>query len=506
MTFSEKLGFLMNMTETTNSALAHAIALDASYISRLRAGKRLRPKNTGVIRDMAAWFARHSTQEYQQKAVADALAIPPDDVAALSEHIERWLLQDGEAGTQRVGLFLGSLSGVQGMAAPVRLQETGGIPFPRDSVLIRYGIEGKRQAVAFFLEEVASRAKPQTLLLYSDEETTWMTGDPAFAQRWAALMLRVLALGNRIIIIHTISRDLDEMLSAISQWMPLYMSGLIMPYFYPKKRDGVFKRTLFIAPKTAAVVSSSVGDMVAGAANILCRDRAAVAAFREEFMQYLRLCRPLMRIFTLQDREASLETLAEFEQEHADTILKTESLSLLTMPQPLLAQIARRTENADGSILELHRKRICSFLETLKTNRVTEIITLPDVETLKKGGVKVGMSVLMGGGTVCYTPAEYAAHLAHLVELLAAHAGFHVHILKGKTEDRYMVYAREELGVVVAKTSQPPVMLAINEGNMTAAFWDFLRNSIGERAYENPDNEAVIRCLREYLQTLTESC
>ena len=156
--------------------------------------------------------------------------------------------------------------------------------------------------------------------------------------------------------------------------------------------------------------------------------------------------------------------------------------------------------------MELHRKRICSFLETLKTNRVTEIITLPDVETLKKGGVKVGMSVLMGGGTVCYTPAEYAAHLAHLVELLAAHAGLHVHILKGKTEDRYMVYAREELGVVVAKTSQPPVMLAINEGNMTAAFWDFLRNSIGERAYENPDNEAVIRCLREYLQTLTESC
>jgi hypothetical protein len=28
--------------------------------------------------------------------------------------------------------------------------------------------------------------------------------------------------GNKIKIIHTISRDLDEMLNAISQWMPLY--------------------------------------------------------------------------------------------------------------------------------------------------------------------------------------------------------------------------------------------------------------------------------------------
>ena len=75
-----------------------------------------------------------------------------------------------------------------------------------------------------------------------------MTADADYAQLWARLMVRVLTRGNRIKIIHTISRDLGEMLSAISQWMPLYMIGAIEPYFYPKKRDGIFKRTLFIAP------------------------------------------------------------------------------------------------------------------------------------------------------------------------------------------------------------------------------------------------------------------
>ena len=93
------------------------------------------------------------------------------------------------------------------------------------------------------------------------------------------------------------------MLSAINQWMPLYMSGAIEPYFYPKKRDGIFKRTLFVAPETAAVISNSVVDQVYSAANILYRDRDAVTSFAEEFQQYLRLCRPLMRVFTLREQE-----------------------------------------------------------------------------------------------------------------------------------------------------------------------------------------------------------
>ncbi len=46
MTFAEKLDFLMNITQTSNSALAHAATLDASYISRLRTENGLCPRIT----------------------------------------------------------------------------------------------------------------------------------------------------------------------------------------------------------------------------------------------------------------------------------------------------------------------------------------------------------------------------------------------------------------------------------------------------------------------------
>ena len=331
-----------------------------------------------------------------------------------------------------------------------------------------------------------------------------MTEDPTYARKWAELMIRVLSRGNRIKIIHTVSRDLDEMLSAINQWMPLYMSGQIEPYFYPKKRDGLFKRTLFIAPETAAVIANSVGNQTSSAANVLYRDRDAVASFTEEFLQYLQLCRPLMRIFTAREREGCYATLAEFERGQADTLIKTESLSLLTMPEPLLIQILKRSgidEHAGGS---LHSVRYQCFIENLQTNHFTELISLPDIENVKSGSVKVSMSDMLSEGAVYYTPEEFISHLKNILVLLESCENYHIHLIDSSIEDRYTVYAREDVGVIIAKTSQPPVVLAINEGNMTAAFWDFLKSKLDEKTYRAGKNTDSIAVLRDYLAELAD--
>ncbi|NLV17217.1 MAG: transcriptional regulator [Syntrophomonadaceae bacterium] len=504
MSFADKLNFLMTITKTSNSALAGRVSLDASYISRLRNGKRLMPKDAGVIHSMAANFARRCSEDYQKKAISDALKLTslPDDNAALAEEIADWLLHDNSGGAERVGRFLSGLSGLGGRPAPARPQEDCILPFPHGDVSFYYGIEGKRRTAEYFLSEVAARENPQTLLLFSDEETSWMTADPEYARKWAELMARVLSKGNEIKIIHTISRDLDEMLSAISQWMPLYMSGNIEPYFYPKKRDGVFKKTLFIAPETAAVVSNSIGDQISLAANVLYRDPAVVASFTEEFLQYLRLCRPLMRIFTARDRDTFYDTLAEFEGERADTLIKTESLSILTMPENLLASIIRRSGIDASNHLSVHSARRRRFLESLETNHFTELIHLPDTVAVKNGGAKVAMSNILDGGTVFYTPEEYAAHMEQVITLLASCENYHVILIGRQKEDRYTVYAREEVGVIVAKTSQPPVVLAMGEGNMVAAFWDFLKGMAGEKTYANPDNKTAIASLHTYLKKL----
>jgi len=508
--FFEKLDFLMNITNTSNSALGQKVKLDPSYISRLRKGKRNATKDEAVINKMADYFSRHCVSDYQRKALSDTLNINMSvtDTYEISVYIAKWL---GNIKDDEIKAIEGFLDGLNKLninsKMPKKMTETNkqkneSSKSPQDEISIYYGVKGKRQAAEYFLMEVLAQDKPETLLLYSDEATDWMTEDPEFAAKWAELMIAVLSKGNKIKIIHTVSRDLDEMLNAIRQWMPLYITGLIEPYHYPKKRDGVFKKTMFVCPGVSAVISSSVGQSIDQAANLLVRNRIAISAYMEEFRQYLNQCKPLMRIFGVKEKESYLQTLWEFEKEKSDSMIKTESLSNVTMPEEVSSAILSRIGIENSDLTDYQTQRVKNFEKNLQTNTFWEIVPVFDLEEFKENRVKVSFSDIMSGGSVYYTKEEYIGHLEHLVYLLNTYDHFHVNLIEGLPESNYMVYAKEDLGVIVAKTSTPPVILAINETNMTAAFWDYLRDIFGEKAYQSPDNLEEAKKLEKYISKI----
>jgi len=507
--FYEKLDFLMNITKTSNSALGKKVKLDASYVSRLRKGQRSALKDMTCIKSMAEYFARNCKEDYQRKAISEALKISTAlaDNDALSEHISKWLTDENKDDSTTVANFLSGFSKLNSKPVTPNIFQQLNVTaeYPQEDISVYYGVDGKRQAAVYFLSEVIAQNKPQTLLLFSDEATDWMTADRDFAAQWAFLMTELLSKGNRIKIIHTVSRDLDEMLNAIRQWMPLYMTGLIESYFYPKKRDGIFKQTLFISPDVSAVISSSIGTSIEHAANMLIRNKNMISAYAEEFGQYLNLCKPLMKIYTAKDKEAYFKTLMEYEKEKSNSIIKTESLSILTMPENVVSGIIARISNKEVDFGELreHRKRL--FENNLKGNSYTEIIQLFDVEHIKNEKIKVASSEMLLGDTAHYNLEEYILHLEHLVFLLGKYDNFHISLIKEESEVKYMVYAREELGAIVAKTSAPPFILAINEANLATAFWDFLQSLIGEKAYQQPNNTEIAKRLVDYIQRLKQN-
>lgn len=506
MQFHEKLDFLMNITKTSNSALGQKVKLDASHISRLRRGQRGAIKDKATLAAMADYFARSCTSEYQRKALSDMLNLSQAAFEGdrLAGSISKWLVHETKEETEAIGVFLDGfmkLGYSKKRQSPPKSQTTP-LSLPEEEITIYYGIDGKRQAARFFLSEVMAQSRPRTLLLYSDEATDWMTADRVFAAQWAQLMKGVLSKGNRIKIIHTVSRDLDEMLNAIGQWMPLYMTGAIEPYYYPKKRDGVYKRTLFVAPELSAVVSSSVGQMADQAANLLVRNQDAADAFAEEFNQYLLLCKPLMKVFTSKDDARYYDTLRDFEEAASDAIIKTESLSLLTMPEALSSKTLSRMGMAERPSIEYQKQRTEILKNHLKAHRFTEIIPLYPLEKIKNNMVKMSLSDMMNGGSLCYTREEYLEHLEHVAHLAQTYENFHVHLKEGLPESNYTVYAKEDLGAIIAKTSAPPVVLAVSETNMSAAFWDFLRELIGEKDYLNPSQHEETRKLLKYIQKI----
>ncbi|MEA4895541.1 MAG: transcriptional regulator [Oscillospiraceae bacterium] len=506
MQFSEKLDLVMHLTNTSNSALATNVNIDPSHISRLRRGERRALKNEGCVAAMASYFARHCGQTYQKKVLMEALDLDffPDDEKILSGYIAKWLLSGDKSESVSVESFLSGFAKTKNRLT-ISSREGQSVAAPENAgnaAEVYYGIEGKRAAVIKFLSTVTAKEGPQMLLLFSDEATDWMADDHAFAAQWAFLMSQFLSGGGRIKIIHTVNRDLDEMMSAISQWMPLYMTGSIEPYYYPKKRDGVFKRTLFIAPGTSAVVSTSVGGMRNQAANVLLKDSGAVEAYEREFLEYLKMCRPLMHFFAANDKKSYFEALREFENVGGDAFIKTNSLSLVTMPESVFLSAAARLGSAESGFIQYQKERTALFDKNIRSYSFTEIITLPDIEAAASGSVKISFCDMLADSDVFYTAEEYARHLENLLLLLRKHENFHVKLAGGSIEESYMLYVKDDVGAIVTKTAKPHVILAIGENNMTAAFWDYLKNAAGSVDASKRGREAIAKKLTEYIAIL----
>ncbi len=504
MEFHEKLDFLMNITKTSNIYLAQATFLDASHISRLRRGERRLVKDAAYVKTMANYFARQCNEDYQKKALLEAMKQPAallQDSDTAAELIYHWLLDAGNNEMDAIDGFLDGMAKVNFKKAAFE----NSLPYSEPEamqadVTLFYGNQGKRDAVLAFLSMVLESEQKITLLLYSDESIDWLTEDLSFMASWANFMSSIVMQGHRIKMIHTINRNLDEMLAGLVKWMPLYMTGAIEPYYYPRIRDGVFQRTLFVAPGIAAVTSTSLENMKSKAINLLLKDARAVDALAEEYNSYLNLCKPLMRIFTPPERLEYLATINEFEKESADAIIKSGCLSYATMPEAVaLAMINRTDEPAKKEIMEYFQQRKGNFEKNLLHNRFFEVVQLPAIEDIKAGKVAVGFAGLEETPKIFYRPDEFRMHLENIIALLLRYDNYQFAINKENRDSEYRLYVKEDLGAIVIKTIPPYAVFAINENNLTVAFWDYLSILYNEK---HSDKKRVISELQKIIDKL----
>lgn len=226
--FAKKMDALMGAFEVNNITLAKKMHVDPSLVSRFRTGSR---KPVG-----GNWFP-YEFCHYMAKLI---FTFPPhirtkrlsclfenptvDTIEQLSHCLLGWMHTP-----------LSSSPPVPGIPSEL-IELLKSHPTSSKSSQIFTGIEGLRKATKYFLTLLAVQPEPYTLYLYSDQPMEWISEDPDFFNLWKSLMYTILKQKNRIYIIHNINRPLSEMLEALKGWIPLYMTGLIEPFFFEKER------------------------------------------------------------------------------------------------------------------------------------------------------------------------------------------------------------------------------------------------------------------------------
>ena len=97
MKFYQRLDFLMSLTKISNATLARSVALDPSYICRLRNGERSPYPNADYLRTMSVFFSKKITEAYQLAALEEILKsnnIWGDHCGSHEQTIYHWLSDD----------------------------------------------------------------------------------------------------------------------------------------------------------------------------------------------------------------------------------------------------------------------------------------------------------------------------------------------------------------------------------------------------------------------------
>ena len=471
--FGDRLDAVMKLTDLSNTRFSHEIHMDTSMISRFRTGVRTPVPGSSITRTISSVLFERAEVSGKLGDLAELMDVPvgmPDEDA-----LHEWLFDDGHIPDREAGIAEGLLEIFDTFSAEAPL------PAPEDAMAkkiaqtdqaVYLGREEMRNAVLRFLFD-AWKGNAELLLLYSDENQEWLTGDRDFLMRWSALMSACVKNGTRIKIIHNVDRDLSEMTDAIRSWLPLYISGMVEARYSSGKRNSRFSHTIFLCPGMASIEAfHPIGTEAAGIYHYYT-ERPLLEASLCRFERMLEAAGPLLKI-----------PAASVYESGSDITVIQNGLSVATMPEELVRSFEEPALYEEWKILQK------TLLSRLEKTRVNECVTLADNECLLSG--KVPVEQLNGIRELFYTPEKYAMHLRNIVRLSETYPGYRFHVLPEMPFSNMKLLIADNMASIV-HSKRPDLSFGVAHALMCRAF----RSYAGSLMEQNRMNRNTLRKIFE---------
>lgn len=490
--FADKLNFLISIVGISGGELAKAVALDPSYISRLRHGKRALPKDQNFIEPIALYFATHLKNDYQKKLICDAMGLAvewPQTVEKAQKYILSWFVTDNPRQQEMMRDVFNKITKSFPLDAPVYIENLPDLTeYRNDTREIYFGLSGKQDAFIRFFTMAIDAEQGSEMQIFCNEDLSWQTQTPGFKEKLLSLFKAYAKGGNTIKIIHSISEDTEAMLDSLQGWIPIYLTGYVEPYYYPKIREDFYRRTAFVVPGVAAMTSSSLDGNAAEPMTFILTDPHAVDVVEGEWKYLATKSKPLAKVFSAKNKEGLNAVLKEFFNAKTDTILFHEDISPFILPESM-----RKTKEI----------RECFYFKSIekliKEFNYTEVIAIPNVDKICRGETPVQLSSVISGKQVYFTKEEYLKNLYYLADLLEAEKNYDLLIKNHALQDLFFCI-KKDVGILVTKPQEAARAFYIEQVNIVQVVWEFLKATTQETT---PENQAeVLQAFRRLIKEI----
>lgn len=377
---SQKLDILLRELDINISRIAAFLHYDPSYLSKIRTGKRNPAHQQQFIEKICEYVASNYKDEQDRKKVTYLIQCNEDEITDSSlyrKKLREWLSSSKPEDVDYVSGFLRKVDSFN-LDDYIRVIHFDSfkvpkVPFQLPVSRHYYGLKEMREGELDFLKHTVLSKSMKPLYICSDMPVEDMAADKDFAKKYMFGLAMVLKKGLHIHIIHDVERPMKDMILGLENWVPLYMTGQISPYYLKGVQNRVYSHLHYCSGQVAMT-----GDCISGhhdLAHYYLISRKEEVSISQKNMEFLlKKAHPLMDIYREERKKELYAALIENagKEGRRRRVLAVPDLGVL--PKKLLEEILERNHvSADDktTIIEYYRRdREC--LETVLKHSIVE--------------------------------------------------------------------------------------------------------------------------------------
>ena len=474
---------LLTVVPINISDLARFLNYDPSYISRIRNGQRQPANPTEFARKISIFVTKHF-QTVEQKAVISSLInCPMEELSNYTDFQDRmtnWLLAESGAVKDSMTVFLEKLDefNLNEYIHSIHFNELKipSVPFQIPISRTYWGIKEMMESELDFLKATVLSKSTAPVIMYSDMPMNEMAKDPEFPKKWMFGMAMMLKKGLHLYQIHNLDRSFDEMMLGLESWIPMYMTGLISPYYLKNVQNNTFLHLLKVSG-SAALSGEAITGCHEYVKYYLTKSKREVAYYQRRADELLKNADSLMDIYR-SEREAELNTflISDIRKSGKRRGIRS-TLPLYTISEELLERILIR-HDIDGrqkqrirKHVKMQKERIISILasETLED----EVPALTPEEFSKNPPV-LDLSGIFCETNLPYSEEEYMMHMSDTKAFARKNPNYILRISTTHAFHNLQILVHEGQWAIISKSKAPAIHFIIHHPKLRNAIENFI--------------------------------
>ena len=465
------------------SDLARFLNFDPSYISRIRNGQRQPANPTEFARKISIFVTKHFQTAEQKAIISSLINCPVEELSNYTDFQDRmtnWLLTGAGAVKDSMTVFLEKLDefNLDEYIHSIHFNElkVPSVPFQIPISRTYWGIKEMMESELDFLKATVLSKSTASVIMYSDMPMKEMAKDPEFPKKWMFGMALMLKKGLHLYQIHNLDRSFDEMMLGLESWIPMYMTGLISPYYLKNVQNNTFLHLLKVSG-SAALSGEAITGYHENGKYYLTKSKREVEYYQRRAEELLKNADSLMDIYR-SEREAELNTFLISDTRKSGKRRGIRStLPLYTISEDLLERILIRHGMDSGQ-----KQRIRKHVKTQK-ERILSILTSETLEdevpALTPEEFSKNPPVLDLSGIFCetnlpYSEDEYMMHMRDTKAFARKNPNYILRISATHAFHNLQILVHEGQWAMISKSKAPAIHFIIHHPKLRNAIENFI--------------------------------